>query len=167
MLSNPLQYSPQSLTPQFAGLSQQLPFGLSQQLPFGEQANPFLGSFAGHAGASIPVQHIVPLLGQLAQQIAVQSAVAQQIGAAIHQLAHQLALQGLQGQGPQGQGLQAYAGGNFGAGQFAGAGQPYPGGAGQPFGLSGQGGYGGYGGFNPQAQGWAGQAWGARPQTVQ
>jgi hypothetical protein len=126
--------------------------------------NPFLGSFAGHAGASIPAHQIVPVLGQLAQQIAVQSAVAQQIaqqiGIAVHQLAHQLASQGLQG----------YPGSGFGAGQvFAGAGQPYIGGAAQPLGMSqpfGFGGQGGYGGLNPQAQGW-GQAWGTRPQTIQ
>jgi hypothetical protein len=183
MLSNPLQYSPQSLLPQFpglqaaglpqmspglfgqpgayngtaqfghdfgqAGVGQQSPQGFNQgfgpQFPFVGQANPylqsqlwqgpfaqnpFLNSFAGHAGASIPAHQIVPVLGQLAQQIAVQSAVAQQIGIAVHQLAHQLALQG--------QGLQ----------------QGYPG---------GQGGF----GLGPQAQGW-GQAWGAsRPQTIQ
>jgi hypothetical protein len=187
MLSNPLQYSPQSLLPQFPGLQaaglpqmnpglfgqpgayngtaqfghdfgqaavgQQTPFGFGQgfnqgfgqQFPFGAQTNPylqsqlwqgpgahnpFLSSFGGHTGASIPAHQIVPVLGQLAQQIAVQSAVAQQIGMAVQQLAHQLALQG--------QGLQGYPGG--------------------------QGGY----GLGPQAQGW-GQAWGAsRPQqTIQ
>jgi hypothetical protein len=120
--------------------------------------NPFPGSFAGAAGAGIPAHQIVPVLGQLAQQIAIQSAVAQQIGLAVHQLAHQLALQGA-----------GFSGGGIGAGQvFAGAGQPYIGGAAQPFGaqpfgLSAQGGYGGLG---PQTQGW-GQAWGGRPQTIQ
>ena len=109
-------------------------------------------------GAGIPPHQIVPVLGQLAQQIAIQSAVAQQIGLAVHQLAHQLALQGA-----------GFPGGGIGAGQgFAGAGQPYVGGAAQPFGaqpfgLSTQGGYGGLG---PQTQGW-GQAWGGRPQTIQ
>jgi hypothetical protein len=186
MLSNPLQYSQQSLLPQFpglqaaglpqmspglfgqpgayngtaqfghdsgqAGFAPQSPFGHSQsafgpQLPFGQQF-PFGLSqqfaFGGQAGVPIPVQQIVPVLGQLAQQIAVQSAVAQQIGIAVHQLAHQLALQGLQG----------YPGGGFGAGQvFAGAGQPYVGGAAQPY---------GFGGLGPQAQ-----AWGTRPQTIQ
>ncbi|MDB6161273.1 MAG: hypothetical protein JWO04_4979 [Gammaproteobacteria bacterium] len=180
MLSNPLQYSPQSLLPQFpglqsAGLPQMSPglfgqpgayngtaqfghdFGqaaVGQQFPFGAQTNPylqsqlwqgpgahnpFLSSFGGHTGASIPAHQIVPVLGQLAQQIAVQSAVAQQIGMAVQQLAHQLALQG--------QGLQGYPG--------AQGLQGYPG---------GQGGY----GLGPQAQGW-GQAWGAsRPQqTIQ
>src|SRR5882757_1590595 len=34
--------------------------------------NPFLSSFAGQAGAHIPAQQIVPVLGQLAQQIAFQ-----------------------------------------------------------------------------------------------
>jgi hypothetical protein len=182
MLSNPLQYSPQSLLPQFpglqaaglpqmgaglfgqpgayngtaqfgqdfghAGVGQQSPFGFGPQSPFNGQMNPylqsqlwqgagahnpFLSSFAGQAGANIPAHQIVPVLGQLAQQIAVQSAVAQQIGIAVHQLAHQLALQG--------QGLQGYPGA--------------------------QGGYGGLG-LGPQAQGW-GQAWGAnRPQqTIQ
>jgi len=61
--------------------------------------NPFLSPFAGQAGAHIPAHQIVPVLGQLAQQIAIQSAVAQQIGIAVHQLAHQLASQGLQGPG--------------------------------------------------------------------
>jgi hypothetical protein len=105
--------------------------------------NPFLSPFAGQAGAHIPAHQIVPVLGQLAQQIAIQSAVAQQIGIAVHQLAHQLASQGLQGQG--------YAQGGYG-GQ----------------GLQGQAyAQGGYGGQGPQAQGW-GQPWGAnRQQTIQ
>jgi len=168
MLSNPFQYSPQSLVPQFpglqaagwpqmspglfgqpgayngtaqfghdsgqAGFSQQFPFGFGQQSPFGGQTNPALQNpFAtspylqsqnpylqGQLWQS-PAQQIVPVLGQLAQQIAVQSAVAQQIGIAVHQLAQQLAQQGLQG---------------------------YPGG--------------GFGGLSPQAQ-----AWGTRPQTIQ
>jgi hypothetical protein len=183
MLPNPLQYSQQSLLPQFPGLQAGLPqmspglfgqpgayngtaqFGTAQfghdsgqagfapQLPFGQQF-PFGLSqqlaLGGQAGAPIPLQQIVPALAQLAQHIAVQSAVTQQIGIAVHQLAHQLVLQGVQG----------YPGGGFGAGQvFAGAGQPYLGGAAQPFGLGGQAGYGGLG---PQAQ-----AWGARPQTIQ
>jgi hypothetical protein len=120
---------------------------------------------------NIPVQQIVPVLAQLAQQIAVQSAVAQQIGIAVHQLAHQLAVQG----------LQSYPGSGFGSGQaFAGAGQQFSGGAAQPFGPGGpflgtpgaqyfapnsfNTPQGGYGGFNPQQA----QAWGAnRPQTIQ
>jgi hypothetical protein len=184
MLSNPSQYSPQSLLPQFfatqAGLPQTSPglFGqpgvyngnaqfANGQFGIESAMNPYLwqSSLAGHPGAHIPVQQIAPVLGQLAQHIAIQSAVAQQIGAAVHQLAHQLALQGLQG----------YPAGGFGTGlPFTGPGQPYIGGAqvggvqayGQPFGL----GAGVYGGLNPQAQGWGpqAQAWGAnRPQTIQ
>jgi hypothetical protein len=121
-------------------------------------------SFAGHPGVNVPAQQIALVLAQLAQQIAVQSAVAQQIGIAVQQLAQQLATQGP------------------GAGQaFAGGGQPFIGGAAQPFGLGGpilgnpgaqyfgpnsfsNTPQGGYGGFNPQQA----QAWGAnRPQTIQ
>ncbi len=168
MLSNS-QYFPQGLFSQFpglqaagfpvsqfgpdsaqAGLGQQFPFGWGQQFPFGLSQQ---GGFGQHGlfGGPVPAHQIVPVLGQLAQQIAVQSAVAQQIGIAVHQLAHQLALQGLQG----------YPGSAFGAGQvLGGVGQPYIGGGAQPFGLGAQG---AYGGFNPQAQ-----AWGAnRPQTIQ
>jgi hypothetical protein len=191
MLSNPLQYSPQNLLPQFSGLqfaglpqmspglgqpgayngtaafghvgqdSGQAGFGqqfpLGQQFPFGQQLPFGFGQqlpLGGQAGAHIPAHQIVPVLGQLAQQIAVQSAVAQQLGIAVHQLAHQLAVQGLQG----------YPGGGFGAGQvFAGAGQPYIGAAAQPFGQPlGWSGQGGYGGLSSQAQGW-----GVRPQTIQ
>jgi hypothetical protein len=215
MLSNLSQFSPQGLTPQFAGLQTagfpQMTPGLfgqpgayngnaqfghesTHQSAFGGQPNPspqfqnpfaqnpfaanpyqtnpyqqgqqgqwsqspaahnpLQNSFGGHPGANIPVQQIVPVLAQLAQQIAVQSAVAQQIGIVIHQLAHQLAAQGQQG----------YPGGGFGAGQgFGGAGQPFGGGAAQPFGPGGQF-LGAPGGFNPQQA----QAWGAnRPQTIQ
>jgi hypothetical protein len=120
--------------------------------------NPLQNSYGGHPGANIPVQQIVPMLAQLAQQIAVQSAVAQQIGIAVHQLAHLLAVQGQQG------GQQGQPGGGFGTGQaFAGAGQPFGGGATQPFGPGGPF-LGTPGGFNPQQA----QAWGAnRPQTIQ
>jgi hypothetical protein len=164
-----------------AGLSQQFPFGgqinpflqnpLAQgqfaQSPFATNPylqspwlqghvghNPLQNSFGWNTGVNIPAHQLVPVLGQLAQQIAIQNAVAQQIGIAVHQLAHQLALQGVQG----------YAGGGFGAGQgLSGVGQQYGGGGAQPFGLGGQFGGGGYGGFNPQAQ-----AWGAnRQQTIQ
>jgi hypothetical protein len=132
--------------------------------------NPLQNSFGGPAGGNIPVQQIVPVLAQLAQQIAVQSAVAQQIGLAVHQLAQQLAAQA----------QQSHPGGGFGAGQaFAGPGQPFSGGA-QPFGPGGpflgtpgaqyfgpnsfSNTQGGYGGFSPQQA----QAWGAnRPQTIQ
>jgi hypothetical protein len=230
MLSNPSQYSPQGLMPQFPGLQaggfpqmnpalfgqsgayngafgqESAQAGLSQQFPFGGQMNPFLqnplaqtqfsqgpfgtnpylqspwqqghvghnplqNSFGGNAGLNIPAQHLVPLLGQLAQQIAIQNALAQQIGIAVHQLAHQLAVQGMQGN----------AGGGFGAGQgFNGIGQPYIGGGAQPFGSGGPflgnpgaqyfgpnsfagNPQGGYGGFNPQAQAWGGN----RQQTIQ
>jgi hypothetical protein len=88
--------------------------------------NPFLSPFAGQAGAHIPAHQIVPVLGQLAQQIAIQSAVAQQIGIAVHQLAHQLASQGLQGPGYT-QGGQGYAQGGYGGlgPQAQGWGQPW------------------------------------------
>jgi hypothetical protein len=106
--------------------------------------NPAQNSFGGQAGANIPAQHIVPVLGQLAQQLAVQNAVTQQIGIAVQQLAQHLAQQGIQN-----------SGGWLGTGQGIG---------GQAFGqgLGGQ-------GFGPQAQGWGGnQAWnGNRSQTIQ
>src|SRR5262249_20962343 len=56
------------------------------------------------------VQQIVPVLGQIAQQIAVQSAMTQQIGTAVHQLAHQLAVHGMQTQ----QGLGSQVGQPYG-----------------------------------------------------
>jgi hypothetical protein len=91
------------------GPAQQQSFGAQ---PFGAQspwlgqnpfaaltANPYLqGPHAGNSFAHHPVQQIVPVLGQIAQQVAIQSAVTQQIGVALHQLAHHLALQSLQGQ---------------------------------------------------------------------
>jgi hypothetical protein len=127
--------------------------------------NPPQNSFGGQAGANIPAQHIVPVLGQLAQQLAVQSAVTQQIGIAVHQLAQHLAQQGIQG----------YPGGGFGTGQGLGGqafGQGLGGQSFGPQGLANQGfggQFGGYGGFGPQAQGWGGnQAWGGnRSQTIQ
>jgi len=182
MVSNFSQYSPQGLASQFPGLQGagwpqmnpglfgqpgmgggNMPFGpdsgqagLGQQYPFGAQTNPF----AGLSNVVHPAQHLVAVLGQLAQQLVTHAAISQQIGLALHQLAQQLGAQSLQG----------YPGG-FGAGQaFAGVGPPYAG-VGQPFGLGGGGQYfgqagygqGSYGGFNPQAQ-----AWGAnRPQTIQ
>jgi hypothetical protein len=121
--------------------------------------NPLLSSFAGYAGAHHPVQQIVLVLGQLAQQISVQGAVIQQVSVALQQLVQQLAVQSLQSHG------------GLGAGQaFAGAGQPFVG-AGQPLGIGApflqnpfaSATQGGYGGFSPQAQ-----AWGAnRAQTIQ
>jgi hypothetical protein len=152
-----------NLVPQFQNPFLQNPFAANpyqtnpyQQGPWLQSPaahNPLQNSFAGSVG-NIPVQQIVPVLAQLAQQIAVQSAVAQQIGIAVHQLAHQLAVQG----------LQSYPGSGFGSGQaFAGAGQPFGGGATQPFGPGGPF-LGTPGGFNPQQA----QAWGAnRPQTIQ
>ena len=213
MLSNPSQYSPQSLTPQFPGLqaAQLGPesghAGFSQPFPLGGQSgqiggqvnpflqnpftanpfapnpylqsqwqspvgsNPFMSSF-GQAGGHVPAHQIVPVLGQLAQQIAIQSAVAQQIGIAVHQLAHQLASQGLQGpgylQGGQGylQGGQGYAPGGYGG--LGPQGQGFAQGGYGGSGPQGQGyAQGGYGGLGPQAQGW-GPSWGAnRPQTIQ
>lgn len=187
MLSHPLQYSPQGLNSQFpgaqAGFAQMSPFSFAQpggyngNAQFGHEPfapNPFFaGPLAGQAGMNIPAHQIVPVLGQLAQQIAVQSAVAQQIGIAVQQLVQHLAAQGIQGQG-----FQGFPVGGFGAGQLlAGAGQPYPGqlhpgqpypgGGAQAFGLGGQG---PYGGFSPQAQAWGShpQAWGPnRSQTIQ
>jgi hypothetical protein len=150
-IQNPFAQNPLAANPYQTNPYQQAPW--SQSLA---AHNPLQSSFAGPMG-NIPVQQIVPVLAQLAQQIAVQSAVAQQIGIAVHQLAHQLAVQGLQG----------YPGGGFGAGQaFAGVGQPFNGfngGAAQPFGPGGPF-LGSPGGFNPQLA----QAWGAnRPQTIQ
>ncbi len=124
---NSFQQNPATQNPFPGGTFATNPY-LQAQLQSPVAFNPFLSSFAGQAGAHIPAHQIVPVLGQLAQQIALQSAIAQQIGIAVHQLAHQLALQGQQGQG--------YA-------------------------------QSGYGGLGPQAQGW-GQAWGAnRQQTIQ
>ena len=118
--------------------------------------NPFLnsGSPSGYAGGQLPVQQLVPVLGQLAQQISVQSALIQQLGITLHQLAQQLPAQILQSQG---------AGQGFGAAvsPFAGIGQGGPFSAQNPFAGATQG---GYGGFNPQAQGWWG---GNRSQTIQ
>jgi hypothetical protein len=186
MLSNYSQYSPQALMSQFPGLQGAgwPPGAYSGIAPFGYEPgqagmgqNPFLhpftpnqflspfattpllSSFAGYAGAHHPVQQIVLVLGQLAQQISVQGAVIQQVSIALQQLVQQLAVHSLQSHG------------GLGAGQaFAGAGQPFIG-AGQPLGIGGPflqnpfagATQGGYGGFSPQAQ-----AWGAnRAQTIQ
>jgi hypothetical protein len=170
MVSNFSQYSPQGLASQFPGLQgagwPQMSPGLFGQ-PGMSGGNVSFGQDSGQA-LQHPAQHLVTVLGQLAQQLAAHAAVTQQIGIAVHQLAQQLGAQSLQGY-PSG----------FGAGQaFAGIGPPYAG-VGQPFGLGGGGQYfgqnpfagaiqagygqGGYGGFNPQAQ-----AWGAnRQQTIQ
>ena len=129
MLSNFSQYAPQGLAPQIPGMQ---PIGPNpwlghelgqqgvgqQQLPaWSGQFNPFVQN---------PVQ-VVPVLGQLTQQLAIQCAItqqiAQQISSAVQHLAHQLALQNQQGQ---------YYGQN-------------------PLAASIQG---GYSGFNPQSQAW-------------
>jgi hypothetical protein len=139
MLANFSQYAPQGLAPQIPGLQgigapQLNPALLGQP---GVYANPWSGHELGQQGAGQQVPpwagavhnptHMLPVLGQLAQQLAIQSAltqqVAQQIGAAVQHFAHQLAVQGLQGQ---------YYGQN-------------------PFAPSLQG---GYSGFNPQTQAW-------------
>jgi hypothetical protein len=147
---NPFQHNPQAQN-QFS----QGPFAPNPYLPspWGQGYvgyNQLQNAFGGNAATNIPTQHLVPVLGQLAQQLAYQNAVTQQIGIAVHQLAHHLAQQALQG----------YGGGGLGAGQGPG-GQAF---GGQGFGAQGFGGqFGGYGGFGPQAQGWGGN----RPQTIQ
>jgi hypothetical protein len=112
------------------------PFGVSPYL----QNNPLLGSIAGQQ-APHHTQHLISLLGQIAQQLYIHNAMTQQVGIALHQLVQQLAAQGYSGSG-----LGA------GGGQYFGQQNPFAG-------MQG-----GYGGFNPQAA----QAWGAsRPQTIQ
>jgi hypothetical protein len=138
-----------------SGLSQPYPFGAQMnpylqnpfaQSPFGPSpfaVNPYLQNPSGHAGGPNPVQHLVPVLAQLAQQIAAQSALTQQIGIALHQLAQQLVAQS--------------------GGQYPQSGGQYPGQ--NPFAGVTQGGYGGFNSqaFNPQTQGWGAN----RPQTIQ
>lgn len=133
MLSNFSQYAPQGLAPQVPGMP---PIGpnpwLGHELGLqgvGQQAPPWAGQFnpfVQNPVQQIPV-HIVPVLGQLAQQLTIQCAlcqqIAQQISSAVQHLAHQLALQSAQGQ---------YYGQN-------------------PLAASIQG---GYSGFNPQTQAW-------------
>lgn len=124
-----------------AGFGPQSPFGLGgqgnafAQNPFGQ--SPF-GPQAQQG--SHPTQHLIALLGHIAQQLSIHNAMTQQVGIALQQLVQQLA-------------AQSYSGSGFGAG------------GGQYFGQNPfAGGQGGYGGFNPQAA----QAWGAnRPQTIQ
>jgi hypothetical protein len=145
MLSNFSQFAPQGQTPQIPGL-QAGPYGngwlghelglqgVNQQVPpWAAPINPF-ASQVHNSG------HLVPVLGQLAQQLAIQSTLtyqaAQQIGAAVQHLAQQLAVQGPQGQ-------------YFGQNPFH-----------NPFAASMQG---GYSGGNPYAQGWGA----GRPPTVQ
>ena len=165
MQSNFSQYSPQGLfSPQGAGWPQQMSPGLfgqpgansgyaqfgqdfgqagfGPQSPFGlgGQGNPFGQSPFGQQAQPGPhhTQHLVALLGQIAQHLAIHNAMTQQVGIALHQLVQQLA-------------VQSYSGGGAGGGQYFGQ---------NPF----AGAQGGYGGFNPQAA----QAWGAnRQQTIQ
>lgn len=156
MLSNFSQYAPQGLAPQIPGLQANGSPQLNAAL-FGQPAvyaNPWLAHELGQQGVGPqvpawlgpinPIAHnplapapfnvspfnsaqMVPVLGQLAQQLTVQCAltqqVAQQISIAIQHLAHQIALQGVQGQ---------YYGQN-------------------PLAASIQG---SYTGFNPQTQAW-------------
>ena len=168
MLSNFSQYSPQGLIPpQGAGWLQMSPglfgqpgansgnasflhesgqgalFGPQLPLGFGGQANAFAQNPLGQSPFTTPYmnspQHVIALVGQLAQQFSVHSAMTQQIGVAIHQLVQQLLVQSSAG-GLVGGGSQY-----FGQGPFAGT-------------------QGGYSGINPQA----GQIWGVnRPQTIQ
>jgi len=139
MLSNFSQYAPQGWAPQIPGLqgigSPQLNSGPGQPGVFG---NPWqaheLGQqvpqspFIANAQIPNPVQ-MIPVLGQLAQQLAIQCAVtqqfAQQLSVVVQHLAQQLAAQGPQGQ-------------YYGQNPYAAAVQ------------------GGYPGFNPQVQAWGG-----------
>jgi|HubBroStandDraft_2_1064218.scaffolds.fasta_scaffold692228_1 hypothetical protein len=148
MLSNFSQYAPQGLAPQIPGMQPIGPLQLNSALPGqpGIYGNPWLGHELGQQGlgqqqpawggqfnpfVQNPVQQnplqVVPVLGQLAQQLTIQSVltqqIAQQICHAVQHLAHQLALQGLQGQ---------YYGQNPLAASI----------------------HGGYSGFNPQTQPW-------------
>jgi hypothetical protein len=144
MLSNFTQFAPQGLAPQIPGLQgigapqlnsvlsgQPGVFGnpwsgyeLGQQVS-GQQLPPWAGPTAfGHNPHSIS---IVPVLGQLTQQLAIQSVItqqiAQQISVAVQHLAQQLAAQGVHA---------PYYGVN-------------------PYAASM---HGGYSGFNPQVQAW-------------
>jgi hypothetical protein len=150
MLSNFTQFAPQGLAPQIPGLqipglqgigAPQLNSVLSGQPGVfanawpgyelgqpgaGQQPHPFGGSITpfGHNPNAIS---LVPVLGQLTQQLAIQSVIthqlAQQIGIAVQHLAHQLSAQGVPA---------PYYGLN-------------------PYAALMQG---GYSGFNPQVQAW-------------
>ena len=132
MMSNFSQYAPQGLAvPGQPGVSGNPWLGheLGQQ-GFGQQGvGQQAPAWAGQFNPFWQNQHvqIVPVLGQLAQQLSIQCAltqqIAHQINSAVQQLAHQLALQSVQGQ---------YYGHN-------------------PLAASIQG---GYSGFNPQTQAW-------------
>jgi hypothetical protein len=165
-------YAPFGADSAQAGQSQQYPFG-GQTNPFlqnpftqgqfqspfatnpylqGQQwqgslaNNPLLNSFAGLAGAHHPSQHVIAMLGQLAQHLSLQGVITQQIGTALHQLTQAL----------------------FAAGQpYAGAGQPF--GFGGPFAASpGAAQYFGQNPFAGAQGGYAQSGWAAnRPQTIQ
>jgi hypothetical protein len=122
MLSNFSQYAPQGLAPQIPGMQPLGPLQLNSGVPGqpGIYGNPWLGHELGQQGVGQqlpvwggqfnpfvqnPVQ-VIPVLGQLAQQLTIQCAltqqIAQQISSAVQHLAHQLALQGqYYGQNPQ------------------------------------------------------------------
>jgi hypothetical protein len=127
------ELGPQGATqqaPAWGGLINPFAYNPPVQPPFnlGPAAlNPHLQSQSGANSALHNPIHMVPVLGQLAQQLAIQSAVTQQvaqhISLVVQQLAQQLAVQGMQAQ---------YYGQN-------------------PFAASAQT---GYSGFNPQAQSW-------------
>jgi hypothetical protein len=146
MLSNFAQFAPQGLAPQIPGLQgigapQLNPVLSGQPGVFGNTWPGYeLGQGAGQqphpgSGPIPPFGHnpsslsLVPVLGQLTQQLAIQSVLthqlAQQIGIAVQHLAHQLAAQGLPAQ-------------YYGFNPYAAAMQ------------------GGYSGFNPQVQAWGG-----------
>ena len=109
------QYSPQGLMGQFPiagapvpGLPQFSPFLFGQPSPYGLNgsvgygfapspasvvspfASPFTANPIGFAGATHPIQTIVPLLGQLAQQFSVQGIVNQQLATVLQHLAQQV-----------------------------------------------------------------------------
>ncbi|HEV2701656.1 MAG TPA: hypothetical protein VGV09_08505 [Steroidobacteraceae bacterium] len=165
MLQNFAQYSPQAQFLPPLGLQSpswpQLNTGPSTPGPWGYSVaqTPLTPNQFGQSPIGVnPAQQIIPMLGQLAQQLSIQSSVIHQLGVALHQLCHQVGAQGIHGS------IGSY-----------GAGQPYLGGTPQ-YGLDGQafghqGGQhafpgaipGGYPGLVPQAPGWGA----GRPQTVQ
>jgi hypothetical protein len=144
----------------FGGIQTPYPFAASPYLanPFLQNsvtpwgATPFVnGAVPGAFGPHLSALQIIPLLGQIAQQIAVQSAVAQQTCIALYQLAQQLTTQSLQTH-------PVLDAGNSFAGQPFGIGAPFAGiGVGQPFAQGPFAGVpqGGYGGLTAQTPLWA------------
>jgi hypothetical protein len=127
MLSNFSQFAPQAQIPQIPGLQAQPgPYGngwLGHELGLQgvpQQVPPWAAPITPFASPVHNPGHLVPVLGQLAQQLAMQSTLtyqaAQQIGAAVQHLAQQLAVQAQQGQ---------YFGQNQFHNPFAAAGNPY------------------------------------------